>query len=176
MLAPDYPLMSNKLRTVTLIVVAIIALDQVTKVIIDHTIALHDSIPVIDSFFHLVHVRNTGAAFSLFAHMPAWFRQPFFLIATGMAVAALILFLRHTEGASPLLVVAVAAILGGALGNLIDRIRYGEVIDFLLFHWRGYHWPAFNVADTCITLGAIGLLWSSMRENRANVRRDLSAS
>jgi len=167
---------SAKTRTVMLIVGVIVVLDQVTKIIINHTIALHDSVPVVDSFFHLVHVRNTGAAFSLFAHMPAWFRQPFFLIATGMAVTALVLFLRHTEGASPLLVVAVAAILGGALGNLIDRIRYGEVIDFLLLHWRGYHWPAFNVADTCITLGAIGLLWASMRENRADVRRDFSAS
>lgn len=166
--------MSKKTRTVTWIVGVIVALDQATKIIVDHTIPLHHSVPVIDSFFHLVHVRNTGAAFSLFAHMPAWFRQPFFLIATGMAVTALILFLRHTQEASPLLVVAVAAILGGALGNLIDRIRYGEVIDFLLLHWRGYHWPAFNVADTCITLGAIALLWSSLRENRAEAQQHRS--
>ncbi|MGH7966531.1 MAG: signal peptidase II, partial [Candidatus Binatia bacterium] len=78
------------------------------------------------------------------------------------------------EGVSPLFVVAVAAILGGALGNLIDRIRYGEVIDFVLLHWRGYHWPAFNVADACITLGVIGLLWSSMRENRVETQRHYS--
>lgn len=166
--------MSKKIRTVTWIVGVILVLDQATKIIVDHTIPLHHSVPVIDSFFHLVHVRNTGAAFSLFAHMPAWFRQPFFLIATGMAITALILFLRHTQEASPLLVVAVAAILGGALGNLIDRIRYGEVIDFLLLHWHGYHWPAFNVADTCITLGAIGLLWSSIRENRVEAQQHRS--
>ncbi|MGH8007967.1 MAG: signal peptidase II [Candidatus Binatia bacterium] len=166
--------MSNKTRIVTLVVAAIIVLDQVTKIIVVDTLHLHQSVPVIESFFHLVHVRNTGAAFSLFADMPAWFRQPFFFIATGVAVVALLLFLRHTEGVSPLFVVAVAAILGGALGNLIDRIRYGEVIDFVLLHWRGYHWPAFNVADACITLGVIGLLWSSMRENRVETQRHYS--
>jgi signal peptidase II len=122
---------------------------------------------VIESFFHLTSERNTGAAFSLFAQAPAWFRQPFFLTATGVAIVALLLFLRQTDGTNRLMVVAIAAVLGGAVGNLIDRILYGEVIDFLLFHWRGYYWPAFNVADSCITLGVIGLLWSSIQEHRA---------
>jgi signal peptidase II len=159
--------MRTKMRTVSLIVALILILDQITKVLISHTLALHESIPVLEPFFHLTHERNTGAAFSLFAQAPAWFRQPFFFITTGVAIVALILFLRQTDGTNRLMVVAIAAVLGGALGNLIDRILYGEVIDFLLFHWRGYYWPAFNVADSCITLGVIGLLWASMQENRA---------
>ena len=159
--------MQTKVRTVSLIVAIILILDQVTKVLISHTLALHESILVIEPFFHLTYERNTGAAFSLFAQTPAWFRQPFFLGATGVAIVALILFLRQTDSANRLLVVAIAAVLGGAVGNLIDRLLYGEVIDFLLLHWRGYYWPAFNVADSCITLGVIGLLWSSIQEYRA---------
>jgi len=159
--------MQTKMRTVGLIVAIILVLDQVTKVLISHTLALHESMPVLESFFHLTYERNAGAAFSLFAQAPAWFRQPFFLGATGVAIVALILFLRQTDGANRLMVVAIAAVLGGAIGNLIDRLLYGEVIDFLLLHWRGYYWPAFNVADSCITLGVIGLLWSSIQEHRA---------
>lgn len=158
--------MQTKMRIVSLLVAIILALDQVTKVLVSHTLVLHESVPVIESFFHLTYERNTGAAFSLFAQTPAWFRQPFFLITTGVAVVALILFLRRTDGTNRWLVIAIAAILGGAVGNLVDRVLYGEVIDFLLLHWRGYYWPAFNVADSCITLGVIGLLWSSMQENR----------
>ena len=166
--------MSAKTRTVILTVGTILVLDQLTKALVARTLGLHESVPVIDSFFHLTRVHNTGAAFGMLAQAPAWFRQPFFLIATSVAVLALVLLLRHTDRASRLVVVAIAGILGGALGNLIDRIVHnGQVIDFLDFHWHGYYWPAFNVADTCITLGAIGLLWSSVRENRAATQRDL---
>ena len=132
--------MRTKMRTVSLIVAVILALDQLTKVLISHLLVLHESVPVM---------------------------APFFLTLTGVAIVALLLFLRQADGANRLLVVALAAVLGGAVGNLIDRILYGEVIDFLLFHWHGYYWPAFNVADSCITLGVIGLLWSSVQEHRA---------
>jgi|SRR5215510_7368540 len=168
--------MRTKMRTASLIVGTILVLDQATKALVAHTLALHESVPVIESFFHLTYERNTGAAFSLFAQTPAWFRQPFFLIMTSVAVVALILFLRQAEGKNRLLVVAIAAILGGAIGNFVDRILHGEVTDFLLFHWRGYYWPAFNVADSCITLGVIGLLWSSMQGNRPKGKDSLFAS
>src|SRR5262245_20783417 len=118
--------MRTKMRTVGLIVAIILVLDQVTKVLISHTLAIHESIPVMESFFHLTHERNTGAAFSLFAQAPAWFRQPFFLTATGVAIVALLLFLRQIDQTNRLMIVAVAAVLGGAIGNLIDRILYGE--------------------------------------------------
>jgi len=168
--------MRKERLTVALIVVAIVALDQFTKMLASRMLALHESIPVIESFFHLTHARNTGAAFSLLAETPAWFRQPFFLLVTVIAIVALGLFLRQIEDPSRFVVIAVAAILGGAIGNLIDRVLHGEVVDFLLFHWRGYYWPAFNVADTCITLGVIGLLWSSLQEQRREKRNGFVAS
>jgi signal peptidase II len=149
------------------IVGAILLLDQATKAVVAQTVALNQRIPVIDSFFDLTHLRNTGAAFSFLAQSPAWFRQPFFFVVTVFAVIALLLFLWRSKEESLLLIVAVAGILGGAIGNLIDRVRYGEVVDFLLFYWGEYYWPAFNVADTCITLGVIGLLWSSLRTHHA---------
>lgn len=159
--------MSNKIRTVLLLVSGILVLDQISKALVIRTLDVYESVPIIESFFHLTLVYNTGAAFGLLAHMPAWFRQPFFLVATGVAVLTLLLFLRRTGGANRPTVIAIATIIGGALGNLIDRLRYGHVIDFLDFHWRGYHWPAFNVADTCITLGVIGILWTSLWEERS---------
>ena len=162
--------MSERTRTVLLVTGMIIALDQITKVVVNQTLGLHESIPVIDSFFHLTHVRNTGAAFGLLAQMPAWFRRPFFLITTGLAVIVLVLFLRRTTDATPVFVTAIAAILGGAIGNLIDRLVHdGQVIDFLDLHWQGYNWPAFNVADSCITLGVIALWWSSTRAPRTGM-------
>jgi signal peptidase II len=157
--------MSPKGRTVLLLVSGILVLDQISKALVIRTLDVHESVPIIASFFHLTLVYNTGAAFGLLAHMPAWFRQPFFLVATGVAVFALLLFLRRIDRANHPIVIAIAAIIGGAVGNLIDRLRYGQVIDFLDFHWRGYHWPAFNVADTCITLGVIGILWASLWED-----------
>lgn len=159
--------MSNKLLAVFFWVSGILVLDQVSKALVVRTLEVHQSVPVIESFFHLTLVHNTGAAFGLLARAPAWFRQPFFLLATVVAVLALLLFLRHTDETKRLTVLSIAAIIGGALGNLIDRLRYGHVIDFLDFHWRGYHWPAFNVADTCITLGVIGIVLVSLWEDRS---------
>jgi signal peptidase II len=151
---------------VLLVVGSIVVLDQLTKWLIAHTLSLHESIAVVDSFFHITHERNTGAAFSLLAQAPAAFRQPFFLLTTVVAVVALLMFLRRVEISDTLTILAVAGILGGAIGNFIDRVLYGEVIDFLLVHWHEYAWPAFNVADSCITIGVISLLFASFRERR----------
>jgi signal peptidase II len=164
--------MGTKTRMVLLVVGTILVLDQVTKLLVERSMVPYQSEPVIASFFHLTYVRNTGAAFGLLAQAPDWFRQPFFFIATAVAIVALGLFLRHTAETDRLTILAVAAILGGAVGNLIDRLRYGYVIDFLDFHWRGYHWPAFNVADSCITLGVLGLLWSAVWIKGAELQRD----
>jgi signal peptidase II len=158
--------MEKKTVTVSVIVSGIILLDQATKWFIAKTLAVHESVTVIDSYFHITHERNTGAAFSLFAQSPAAFRQPFFLVTTIIAVTALLLFLRKVDPADKLTTVAIAGIVGGACGNFIDRMWHGEVIDFILVHWRAYYWPAFNVADSCITLGVIGLLVASFHETR----------
>lgn len=155
--------MDKRTQLIVAIVLVILLLDQATKILVAQTIALHERIPIVTSFFDLTHLRNPGAAFSLLAQAPEWFRQPFFFLVTGVAIVALSLFLYRSKNEGLLLTIAVSSVLAGAIGNLIDRILYGEVIDFLLFYWRGYHWPAFNVADSCITLGVIGLLWTSFR-------------
>jgi len=153
----------KRTQLIVAIVLVILLFDQATKILVAQTIALRERIPIVTSFFDLTHVRNPGAAFSLLAQAPEWFRQPFFFLVTGVAIVALSLFLYRSKNEGLLLTIAVSSVLAGAIGNLIDRILYGEVIDFLLFYWRGYHWPAFNVADSCITLGVIGLLWTSFR-------------
>jgi signal peptidase II len=154
---------STRTQIIIAVVLGIVLLDQATKILVAQTIPLYERIPVVPSFFDLTHLRNPGAAFSLFAQAPEWFRQPFFLVVTGIAIVALSVFLHHAKEEGLLLTIAVSGVLAGAIGNLIDRIVYGEVIDFLLVYWGDYHWPAFNVADACITLGVIGLLWTSFR-------------
>ncbi len=154
---------STRTQIIIAVVLGIVLLDQATKILVAQTIPLYERIPVVPSFFDLTHLRNPGAAFSLFAQAPEWFRQPFFFVVTGIAIVALLVFLHHAKEEGLLLTIAVSGVLAGAIGNLIDRIVYGEVIDFLLVYWGDYHWPAFNVADACITLGVIGLLWTSFR-------------
>jgi signal peptidase II len=117
-----------------------VPLDYATKRWIEASLTYADRLPVIEGFFYLTHVRNPGAAFGLFTTGPAELRQAFFI------------------GVSLLAAVLLGLVLGGAVGNLIDRVRYGEVIDFLHFRrWRGYSWPDFNLADSFIVTG-VGFL------------------
>ena len=155
--------MSTSFRSASTIVAAIVALDQFSKYLIDSSMTLYQSREIISGVLALTYVRNPGAAFGLLAQAPAWFRQPFFYLTSGLAIVILGIFLRRLGERERLARLALVAILGGALGNLIERIRFGYVIDFVDISWQGYHWPAFNVADSCITLGMIGLLWSSLR-------------
>ena len=118
------------------------------------------------SFFSLVLAYNTGAAFSFLAGADGWQRWLF----AGIAIAAsLFLVWMLKRGGSRLLCTGLALILGGALGNLVDRLRFGQVVDFLDFHAAGWHWPAFNVADSAITIGAALLIFEGLfhREGRA---------
>ncbi len=135
-----------------LIGLAVLTLDQLTKTIVTARMDLHDSIPVIENFVDIVHVRNPGAAFSLLANAPAWFRGPFFIAVTLGAIGALGYVAARLAEEDWVLRLALGGVLGGAVGNLIDRLRYGEVIDFISVHWRQYQWPAFNVADSSITV------------------------
>lgn len=125
------------------------ALDQATKVWVRATLELHDGFPVLPGFFNLVHVGNTGAAFGMFKGGNAGF------IALS-AVAAIALGFMAWRGffARPLAATAGALLLAGIAGNLLDRILIGHVTDFLDFYWGSYHWPAFNVADSCICVAA----------------------
>lgn len=140
----------------------VLLLDQITKLaVIDRLDAYIDVIPL-TGFFNLVHVHNSGAAFSLFADQPGWQRW-FFLSIAIIATVVIIYLLKKTAGRR-LFSAALALILGGAVGNVIDRVWYGYVIDFLDFYLGAWHFPAFNVADSAISVGAALLIWDSMRK------------
>jgi len=136
----------------------VVIADQFTKWLITSSFQLHESVPVIDSLFHLTYVRNRGGAFSILADQPDVLRIPFFLTVGVFAFSALLYFLRSVDSHQRWLLFALAGILGGALGNFLDRLTVGTVVDFLDFHWRGYYFPAFNVADSFISVGTVIVL------------------
>ena len=133
----------------------ILLVDQFTKVLIVGFYQLGDS-TLVTSFFNVVRVHNSGAAFSFLAGSSGW--QRWFFTAIGVVAAGLIVWLLKSHSGQKLFSFALACILGGAIGNVIDRLLYGHVVDFLDFHWRSWHFPAFNVADSAITIGAACLI------------------
>jgi signal peptidase II len=133
----------------------ILLADQFTKVLIIGYYHLGDS-TYVTSFFNIVRVHNTGAAFSFLAGASGW--QRWFFTVLGLVAAGVIMFMLHSHPGQKLFSFAMACILGGAIGNVIDRLAYGHVVDFLQFHWRGWFFPAFNVADSAITVGACCLI------------------
>jgi len=136
----------------------VIVLDQISKASISSHFVYGESMPV-TSFFNLVLAHNQGAAFSFLSDAGGWQRWMFSAIAALASAWIIWLLRRHLE--QKLFCFAMAMILGGALGNLIDRVAYGYVVDFLDFYWNGYHFAAFNLADSAITCGAGLLLWDS---------------
>jgi signal peptidase II len=144
----------------------VVALDQLTKWLVQQVLAAGQSIRVLP-VFDLVLVYNPGAAFSFLSSAPGWQRELFVGIA--LAASALILYLLRRHPHDRMFCFALSLILGGAIGNLIDRLVLGAVVDFLLLHAMGYHWPAFNLADSAITCGAGLLIWDALR--RPRVRR-----
>lgn len=145
------------------ICILLILLDQASKLAVLHYLPAYSGKTIIPGLFNLVHVRNTGSAFSLLAGADASWRLPF-LITTTLIIVGVILFayskVRRDDYWTK---TAYTLIVSGAVGNLIDRLRFGEVIDFLDFYFKSYHWPAFNVADSAITAGALMLLVSILR-------------
>lgn len=141
----------------------VVALDFLSKRWVEGALAPGEVIPV-TPFFNLVLTYNKGAAFSLFAQASGW-QRPFFIAITVVA-AAIILYLLRRHWRDTLFGVALSLILGGALGNLWDRVVLGHVVDFLDFHAAGWHWPAFNIADSAITVGAALVILDSLRKPR----------
>lgn len=138
---------------------SIVALDQATKWIILDRLELYHAIPVIPGFFNITHVQNPGGAFGFLAQQSPLLRGIVFLLMSFLAVCLIFWFYRKTPPTHRWLAIGFALIFGGAIGNLIDRVRFGRVVDFLDFFINGWHWPAFNVADSAITTGiAIFLL------------------
>jgi signal peptidase II len=140
----------------------LLAADQVTKLLILGNYQLGDS-TYLTSFFNIVRVHNTGAAFSFLADAGGW--QRWFFTGVGVAASVFIVWMLRTHPGEKLFAFALACILGGAIGNVIDRVLYGYVVDWLDFHWGflsgmfpGGHFPAFNIADAAITVGAVSLI------------------
>jgi signal peptidase II len=136
----------------------VLILDQLTKILVVLYLPLYSSVTVVPGFFNLVHVRNTGAAFSFMAgDFSAW-RQAFFIAVSVIGAGIILYIYRRLKSEDKWARLALALILGGALGNLVDRVRLGEVIDFIDIYVGSYHWPAFNIADSAISIGAVILL------------------
>ena len=143
--------MKNKYFWSGSIVGIVLVLDQMTKYFIQTSVRLHDSITVVPGFFNITHVRNKGAAFGILSSLPEFWRSAFFITLTMVAVVVLTVLIVKTHERLPLY--AFSLIAGGALGNVIDRIRYGEVVDFIQWYVKSFYWPSFNVADSAISIG-----------------------
>lgn len=141
----------------------VIFLDQVSKLWISNNFSYAENVAVTD-FFNLVLVHNTGAAFSFLSGAGGW--QRWFFSAIAVIASIWITWLLHKHNENKLFCLALALILGGALGNLIDRVTYGYVVDFLDFYWKNYHFPAFNVADSAVTCGAGLLILESLTKEK----------
>lgn len=137
----------------------IVALDQITKSAITARFTLHEVFPVIPGLFNLVYVMNPGAAFGFLADASTIFRYVFFTGVTIVAAVLIVYYLVKSNPRNLLLAGSLTLIFGGAVGNLIDRIRFGSVVDFLDVYIGSAHWPAFNIADSAITVGAILMIW-----------------
>lgn len=151
--------MSPKLRVFLIAFGVSLPLDLVTKWLIDDHLTYADRIPVIEGFFYLTHVRNPGAAFGMFADADPVLRRFFFIGISAVAIGIILSFFRQLAPGDRLSSLALGLILGGAVGNLTDRITRDEVVDFLHFRlWGGYSWPDFNLADSFIVVGVAILI------------------
>ena len=156
-----------------LIMVLVAVSDQLTKLWIVQQFQLHETLPVIPGFFNLTLLYNSGAAFGILSGLPMLWRQIFFISISVAALTALIIMQYKLGPRHILYSVSFSLISGGALGNMIDRLRWGKVVDFLDFYIGKYHWPAFNVADCGITVGiALFLLLQFWEERRAAEKDD----
>ncbi|SEN16976.1 signal peptidase II [Lihuaxuella thermophila] len=149
--------------------VFILILDQSTKWLIVKNMSLYESIPVIDGFFHITSHRNPGAAFGILKH-----QQWLFITVTIFVIAIILYYLWQLKNERPWMSFSFALILGGAIGNLIDRIQTGEVVDFLDFRFGDYHFPIFNVADSAIVVGVCILVLITLLSPSAESNEKLS--
>ncbi|MFA5321253.1 MAG: signal peptidase II [Smithella sp.] len=148
---------------------AIVMLDQITKAVIVKRFLLHESRPVIDGFLNIVYVMNPGAAFGFLANMSETFRYCFFTGITTTVVLLIIYYIVKSKSQNMLYITSMTLIFAGAVGNLIDRLRFGAVVDFLDVYIGTAHWPAFNVADSSITVGAVLMIWEMIAQHKKEI-------
>lgn len=148
-----------------LVALPVLILDQLTKYYVNTRMELYESIPVIPHWFDITYTRNPGAAFSMFANLPGWFRGAFLVTLSLSAIVVLLVLIARSEKLT-LTTFAFALILAGASGNLIDRGIRGQVVDFLRVHYYDWNYPIFNVADSAITIGVALIILSSLRSEK----------
>jgi len=146
----------------------VLILDQWTKHLVDSGMYLHQSFPVVKGFINITYVRNPGAAFGFLSGIHSSLRVAFFFLVSAAAIVLIVYYLKKYRVKDMLLASSLSLILAGAAGNLIDRVRFGEVIDFVDVHVAGHHWPAFNVADSAISIGAVLLIWDMLRKRKSS--------
>lgn len=149
----------SKYRILIIVSLIIIIVDQITKWLVLVNMPMYESIPIIENLFNLTHIHNTGGAFGFMANQSALIRQILFHGVSLLSLGVIIYFYHQAPANYPFLLVALSLIFGGAVGNLIDRFRMGEVVDFLDFYIGSYHWPAFNVADSAVSVGVTVLMY-----------------
>jgi len=153
-------------------VILLILADQVVKAWVTASLELHESIPVIPGLFSITYIRNPGAAFGFLADASPIFRQVFFIAVNLLAICLILYSLVRARFIQASWRIPLALILSGAAGNLVDRVRFGEVIDFLDVYVGSVHWPAFNVADSAITVGAVLLTILVFRGEKDGHQKD----
>ena len=162
--------MKNKYYWVGSIIGLVLILDQATKYLVEKHVRLYETITIVPGFFNLTHVRNRGAAFGILATMPGMWRSLFFISVTIIAVAVIAFLIRTAH--ERLQVIAFSLIAGGAVGNLVDRVRYTEVVDFIQWYVKDYYWPSFNIADSAISAGVallvVEMLFTKKHQENAN--------
>lgn len=144
-----------------------VAADQATKKAVNRNIGLHENIVVVEGFFNLTHVRNTGAAFGILQGASPKFKFPFFTAVSVAAILVIGFLFVKTPPEDTLMVYSLSLVMSGAAGNFIDRALYGYVVDFIEVYFRDYHWPSFNVADIAISIGAGLMIIEMFRAGRA---------
>lgn len=159
--------MRKKYLILGIVTVVSIVVDQITKNAIHTKFRWGESIPIINGLFSLTYVRNSGAAFGMLHAAPSYFREPFFILVPIVAMAIIGFVYYRLKEDQTLTALSLSLIFSGAIGNLIDRLRFGYVIDFLDFYVKDYHWPAFNVADSCIVVGVSILFILSIYQEKA---------
>ena len=147
------------MREKSLLLLVVLLLDQWTKLLATEYLKLGDPVPVINGLFNFTLVFNPGAAFGMFSELSDGWRRLILAIVSALALIVVLRFLFNEAKHDPISQYALIAILAGALGNLIDRYRYDSVVDFLDFFWGDYHWPAFNIADSAISVGVAVLMF-----------------
>ncbi|MBT8764055.1 signal peptidase II [Desulfohalobiaceae bacterium Ax17] len=158
--------MAKKYKIVIFLGSLVLILDQITKLWVQNNIPLWSGTTIIPGFFNLVHVLNKGAAFGFLNRADLTWQTYFFIAVSALAIVLIFHLVRTVDRNDQFLFTGLGLILGGALGNMVDRIRLGQVIDFLDFYLGTHHWPAFNVADIAISLGSLALLISFYKRKK----------